>query len=134
MKPSDCSDAKKTITLRNIILFLAMAAILFACNLRQQTIIPPAQNTNSPTATPQITLKILPGLRTIRILPTLITPTPTSMPTIDEFFARCPTAVEIAAVSQAVTLTFETDPTAGTLVCKASDGSTDLTALQKRAY
>ncbi len=134
MMPGNGTDAKNKPTLRNIILLLAMLALLFACNFPQPTAILPLQITNSPTSTPQIPLKILPGLRPLKTLPTLSTPTPTAAPTIDALFARCPTAAEIAEVSQAVTLAFETDPTAGTLVCKASDGSADLTALKKRAY
>jgi hypothetical protein len=134
MKPGNCSEAKNKPTLPNIILLLAMPAILFACNFPQPTAMLPLQITNSPTSTPQVTLKLSPGLRSLKTLPTLNTPTPTAAQTIDAFFARCPTAAEIAAVSSAVTLAFETDPTAGTLVCKASDGSADLTALKKRAY
>jgi hypothetical protein len=50
--------------------------------------------------------------------------------TIDEFFARCPTADEVARVDADLTVTFEYDPTAGALACH----SPELTPLQKRAY
>jgi hypothetical protein len=54
--------------------------------------------------------------------------------TVDDFFARCPTAEEIADLNRDLRLSFESDPTTGTLVCQASLGSADLTSLQKRAY
>jgi hypothetical protein len=53
---------------------------------------------------------------------------------VDNLLARCPTADEIAAIEARTSLKFEQDPTAGTLVCAASDGSADLTLLQERAY
>jgi len=54
-------------------------------------------------------------------------------PTIDDLISVCPPAAEIAAIRSDLTLTFEGDPTAGSLVCRASDGSADLTHLQERA-
>lgn len=54
--------------------------------------------------------------------------------TVDEFFARCPTAEEVGRVNFDLKMTFEYDPSAEVLVCRASQGSADLTALQKRAY
>jgi hypothetical protein len=54
--------------------------------------------------------------------------------TIDHLIARCPTAEEIAAMDALLTLHFESDPSAGTLVCSAAKGSADLTLLQQRAY
>ncbi len=53
---------------------------------------------------------------------------------IDEWLARCPSAAELDAVDDALLLSFEDDPTAGELVCLASEGSRDLTQLQKRGY
>jgi hypothetical protein len=61
------------------------------------------------------------------------TPTP-DIETIDEFFARCPTADEVERVNTDLEISFEYDPTAGTLVCTASKGSADLTLLQKQVY
>jgi hypothetical protein len=118
-----------------IILFPAAAAIVFACNLPK-----PHATSKSPTAAPQTTVHLLPGNKTILILPTSVTPsasaTPsaTAAPTVDDFFVRCPTADEIALVDKDLNLQFETDPTAGKTVCLASSGSADLTAIQKRAY
>jgi hypothetical protein len=58
---------------------------------------------------------------------------PSSTPdieTIEEFFVRCPTTEEISQINADLTITFEYDPTVGTLACH----SPNLTALQKRAY
>jgi hypothetical protein len=91
--------------------------------------------------------------------PPVITDTPPPSPTpdietIDDFFARCPTADEIAMVDGELSMSFEfplaserlfeanpdgsvdnePDPSAGQLVCTAAAGSADLTAIQKRAY
>ena len=55
-------------------------------------------------------------------------------PTIDEVLSLCPAAADIAAVDADLTLIFEADPTAGTLVCSSAEGSSDLTRLQERAY
>jgi hypothetical protein len=61
-------------------------------------------------------------------------PTETPTTTVDDILARCPTSDEIAAINARLTLSFEQDPTAGTLVCTAAAGSSDLTLLQQRAY
>ncbi len=53
---------------------------------------------------------------------------------VDEMLAHCPTAAEIAAIDKDLTFTYDTDPTAGTLVCTAATGSADLTRLQERTY
>jgi hypothetical protein len=54
--------------------------------------------------------------------------------TLDAALARCPTADEIALVDSRIRLTFVDDPTGPKLVCRARDGSADLTRLQERAY
>ncbi len=59
------------------------------------------------------------------------TPAP---PNVQDLIDRCPSPQEIASVDADIRLSFEYDPTAGTLVCRAADGSTDLTRLQLRAY
>ncbi|MCS7061888.1 MAG: hypothetical protein RMN25_12090 [Anaerolineae bacterium] len=59
--------------------------------------------------------------------------TPPQPGTLDALIARCPTAEEIAAIDQDIRLTFE-GRLSGELVCKASEGSADLTAFQKAAY
>jgi hypothetical protein len=54
--------------------------------------------------------------------------------TVDSFIANCPSAADIAAISADQSLSFEADPTAGTLVCTAAAGSANLTRAQERAY
>lgn len=54
--------------------------------------------------------------------------------TIDGFFGRCPTREEIARIDADLKISIEHDPTAGVEVCHVSDGSENLTALQKRIY
>ena len=54
--------------------------------------------------------------------------------TLDAALARCPTAAEVELVDSRIKLTFLDDPTAPKLVCRARDGSADLTRLQERAY
>lgn len=64
--------------------------------------------------------------------PTL-TPLPISTPAppnIQDLIDRCPTPQEIAAIDADVRLSFEYDPTARNLLCRAADGSVDLTQLQ----
>lgn len=46
----------------------------------------------------------------------------------------CPPAAAIAEIDAEISLQFLDDPTAGTLVCRAEEGSADLTRLQERAY
>jgi hypothetical protein len=53
--------------------------------------------------------------------------------TIDQLISACPSADEVAQIRADFSLAFEGDPTAGTLVCRAADGSADLTRLQERA-
>lgn len=54
--------------------------------------------------------------------------------TIDELLERCPSAAELDALDELLTITFDDDPTSGTLVCHASEDSRDLTQLELRAY
>jgi hypothetical protein len=98
--------------LRFCLVAIFLTASILACTLPQTSPTPPAStDTPFPTASP----------------------TP-DIETVDEFFARCPSAEEVAKVNSDLTVSFEYDPTAGTLVCTAATGSADLTALQKRAY
>src|SRR3989344_3364860 len=54
---------------------------------------------------------------------------------VDDLLAECPPAAEVALIDQDFMLTFEQDPTASEgLVCRALDGSADLTLLQRAAY
>lgn len=86
--------------------------------------------------------------------PTTAPPPTPDVETVDDFFARCPTAEEVALVDSQLSMSFEytgpierlfhqnpdgslfnePDPTAGQLMCTAANGSADLTGLQKRAY
>jgi hypothetical protein len=54
--------------------------------------------------------------------------------TVDQITAVCPSAAEVSAINNDVRLTFEQDPTAGTLVCRSLEGSADLTQLQRSVY
>ena len=55
-------------------------------------------------------------------------------PGVGSIIAACPTAAEVAAVNSDLRVTFEGDPTAGRLACRASSGSEDLSPLQERVY
>jgi hypothetical protein len=54
--------------------------------------------------------------------------------TVDAFIANCPSAADVAAISADLDLSFESDPTGGTLVCTAAAGSANLTRAQERAF
>ena len=62
------------------------------------------------------------------------TPAPPSSFTLDDVLRSCPSAQDIAAFNAVLRLQFESDPSAGKLVCRAADGSADLTYLQERTY
>ena len=53
---------------------------------------------------------------------------------VDDLLATCPAAGEVAAIGADLVLSWESDPTAGVLVCTAAAGSADLTRLQERTY
>ena len=53
---------------------------------------------------------------------------------VEQLIGSCPTAAEVAEINSAFVLSFEGDPTAGTLVCTTAGGSANLTRLQERAY
>jgi len=55
-------------------------------------------------------------------------------PTVRQLAAGCPSAAEVARINADLAISFESDPTAGSLACSASQGSANLTPLQKRAY
>jgi hypothetical protein len=110
---------------------LIVLFIITACNLTLKGA-PAAVGTGAFTRTnPPPTAQPPTQIPTLRTTPS---PSPTPAPTVDDFFARCPTAAEVAALDRDLRLQFDADPTAGTFVCSAADGSADLTALQKRAY
>ncbi|MDX6479346.1 MAG: hypothetical protein QOG29_1933 [Gaiellaceae bacterium] len=54
--------------------------------------------------------------------------------TVDPLIATCPSAADVAAISADLDLSFESDPTGGTLVCTAAAGSADLTRAKERAF
>ena len=54
--------------------------------------------------------------------------------TVDPMIATCPSAADVAAISADLDLSFESDPTGGTLVCTAAAGSANLTRAQERGY
>jgi hypothetical protein len=54
--------------------------------------------------------------------------------TINDAVARCPTAAEVARVDALIRMTFVDDPSGSELVCRAEDGSADLTAFEKEGY
>ena len=53
---------------------------------------------------------------------------------VEQLIGSCPTAAEVAEINGTFALSFEGDPTAGTLVCTTAGGSANLTRLQERAY
>ena len=87
--------------------------------------------TDGPPRTPQPAATSAPPQATATPTPGATLPTDA---TLEDALARCPTAAEIAFIDARVPLTFAADPTAPDLVCRASDGSADLTRLQERAY
>ena len=48
--------------------------------------------------------------------------------------ARCPTPAEVAAADRDLVLSFDSDPSAGRVVCSAAQSSRDLTLLQAQTY
>ncbi|MEO7762669.1 MAG: hypothetical protein ABIS68_12250, partial [Casimicrobiaceae bacterium] len=54
--------------------------------------------------------------------------------TIDDALAGCPTAAEVAAINAKLSLDFEFDSTAPTLVCTTGAGSANLTEMMRRVY
>lgn len=54
--------------------------------------------------------------------------------TVEEVLATCPSAQDVASINSDFNLAFEFDPTGGTLVCTAAEGSEDLTLLQSNVY
>jgi uncharacterized repeat protein (TIGR01451 family) len=53
---------------------------------------------------------------------------------VEDLIGGCPSSAELAAIGADLSIAFESDPTAGTLVCRAADGSVDLTRFEERAY
>ena len=55
-------------------------------------------------------------------------------PNADDILARCPTPSEVAVSDADLNLIFESDPTAGQIVCTAEQSSRDLTLLEAQVY
>jgi hypothetical protein len=53
---------------------------------------------------------------------------------VEQLISQCPTSAELAAIDADISIAFESDPAAGSLVCEASTGSVNLTRFQERAY
>jgi hypothetical protein len=53
---------------------------------------------------------------------------------VEAFVQACPPAGDLAQIDSELTLSFEADPSAGTVVCTAAQSGRDLTRLQERAY
>ncbi len=53
---------------------------------------------------------------------------------VEDLISQCPSSSEVASFNADLAISFEGDPTAGTLVCHATDGSADLTRFQERTY
>jgi len=103
-----------------------------------ETIVPTL--TAAPTLTPTIA-PIQTALPTNTVVPSptdkptiTLTPTPPRPPTVDEVLAGCPTAAQVASINADFKMSFEADLTVGKFVCTATQGSVDLTLMQKRAY
>jgi hypothetical protein len=61
-------------------------------------------------------------------------PAPAQPVRADDILGRCPTMSEVAAINQRIPLSFEGDSASGSVVCRRSAGSSDLTLLQTRVY
>jgi hypothetical protein len=55
-------------------------------------------------------------------------------PNVDNIISQCPSLEEVSAINEDLALYFDSDPTSGTLVCSAEQGSVNLTLLQKNTY
>src|SRR6478736_3739263 len=53
---------------------------------------------------------------------------------VEDLISQCPSSSEVASFNADLAISFEGDPTAGKLVCHATDGSADLTRFQERVY
>ncbi len=90
---------------------------------------------------PQPVPRTLPAAANASALAPARSPTPSPALTagpapenVQDIIDRCPTAAEVASIDADLTLGFIGDLTAGNLICRAADGSADLTLLQERAY
>jgi len=121
-------------------LVLALALIiLLVCSMPSfASPSPQATSTNPPQAVALEPTQVVTLPPTLTSPPPTATAQPTKTPkplTVDLLNTRCPSAEDIADVNSRISVTFEgEDPTAGTLLCKASSGSADLTKLQKQIY
>ena len=59
---------------------------------------------------------------------------PSRQPSVDEILSTCPAAADIELVDGFLDMQFDSDPTAGVLVCNSESDSANLTQLQERTY
>jgi hypothetical protein len=102
---------------------LLLIVLPAGCNLPQTTLPPLASPTAAldPTRSPTAPAAPQPSA----------TPAPSNVQDLSDC---CPTAVEIASIDADLILSFDYDPTAGKRLCRAADGSADLSLLQLRTY
>jgi len=53
---------------------------------------------------------------------------------VERLISKCPSRAQVAAINAKLAIAFESDPSVGTLVCRASNRSVNLTRLQERVY
>ena len=114
-------------TIRNHMAAVILVVVL-ACNLPSSLATPVRSPSGPSTATAPAAGS--PSQRPAATLPPIVD----WQLTVDEVLAQCPAAVELDAIDAKIKMSFESDPTAGKLVCTAAAGSADLTRLQKNAY
>ena len=82
-----------------------------------------------------ISIVVVAGCGSESTTPTAPSPAPTeTFRDANTIVAQCPTPAEVSASDRDLTLTFESDPTAGQIVCLAAQSSRDLTLLQAQVY
>jgi len=63
-----------------------------------------------------------------------VTLTDQTLAPVDLILQSCPSEADLAAIDAEINLSFEHDPSAGSLVCHAADGSRDLTSFKRIVY
>jgi uncharacterized repeat protein (TIGR01451 family) len=81
-----------------------------------------------------VTLALTVGLAVALTAGTAVPSARASSSPVDDLIGGCPSSAEVAALDADLSIAFESDPTAGTLVCRAADGSVDLTRFEERSY
>ena len=81
-----------------------------------------------------VTLALTVGLALALTAATAVPSARASASSVEDLIGGCPSSAEVAAIDADLSIFFESDPTAGTLVCRAADGSVDLTRFEERSY